>query len=254
MLNGKVVVVTGGAGVLGSAFCRGIADAGGKVVVADLDIEAARRLAEELTKAGGHAMALQVDICSTDSVDTLIEDATARFGAIDAVVSSAYPHNPAYGSRFEDVTFSNFCENVNLHLGGYFLVAQRFALYFKQQGTGNVISLASIYATLAPRFDVYAGTEMTMPVEYAAIKAGIVQLTRYMARYFQSSSVRFNCISPGGILGGQAVPFLEAYRSFCASKGMLDAEDVVGTLLFLLSDEAKYVNGQNLVIDDGYSI
>jgi len=107
---------------------------------------------------------------------------------------------------------------------------------------------------MAPRFEVYADTPMTMPVEYAAIKSSIIHLTRYFAQYFKGCGIRCNAISPGGILDRQPESFLEAYKSHCAEKGMLDAGDMCGPLIFLLSDDAKFINGQNLIVDDGFSL
>jgi len=111
-----------------------------------------------------------------------------------------------------------------------------------------------VYGFLAPRFEVYDGTPMTMPVEYAVIKAGVLQLTRYLARYLAGQNIRVNAISPGGIEDGQPAAFQAAYRSFCLNKGMLETRDVCGALLFLLSDLSAFVNGQNLVVDDGFSL
>jgi NAD(P)-dependent dehydrogenase (short-subunit alcohol dehydrogenase family) len=254
-LNGKVVVVTGGAGVIGRCFARGIAEKGGIAVAADIDFAAAQCLASELGQDfPGHIEAAKLDITSKDSVCALISDTQKRYGRIDAVVNNAYPRNKNYGRKLEDVTYADFCENVDMHLGGYFLVAQQFCLAFKAQGGGNLINMSSIYGTMTPRFEVYDGTPMTMPVEYAAIKSAIVQLTRYFAQYFKGAGIRVNCLSPGGILAGQSAAFLDAYNGHCASKGMLTPEDNLGALLFLLSDESKYVTGQNLLVDDGYSL
>jgi len=143
---------------------------------------------------------------------------------------------------------------VSLHLGGYFLTSQKFIAHFRAQGHGNVVNMASVYGFLPPRFGIYRGTPMTMPVEYAVIKAGVLQLTRYLARYLAGDNIRINAISPGGIADGQPETFREAYRAFCLDKGMLDAGDVSGALLFLLSDMSRFVNGQNLVVDDGFSL
>lgn len=255
MLDNKVIVVTGGAGVIGRAFVAGIVAKGGKAVVADIDATAAARVANELAGAGpGSIEAAELDITSTQSIAALIEDLLQRHGHIDAVVNNAYPRNKNYGRRLEDVAYEDFCENVNSHLGGYFLVAQQFCKAFKAQGNGNLINMSSIYGSMAPRFEVYDGTSMTMPVEYAAIKSAIVHLTHYFAQYFKGTGIRVNCLSPGGILAGQPAKFLDAYNAHCASKGMLAADDVVGALLFLLSDESRYMTGQNLFVDDGFSI
>jgi len=95
---------------------------------------------------------------------------------------------------------------------------------------------------------------MTSPIEYTAIKTGIISITRYLAKYYKGCGIRVNCVSPGGIVAGQPDSFLARYRESCNSKGMLDPEDVVGAILFLLSDHSLYVTGQNLVVDDGWSL
>ncbi len=255
MLNNKVIVVTGGGGLIGRAFVKGILKNGGLAVVADVSLDAAVQLVEELKSSHpGKIEAAWLDITNLNSISNLIEGLQRRHGKIDAVINNAYPRNKNYGRKLEDVTYADFCENVNSHLGGYFLVAQQFCLAFKQQGFGNVINMSSIYGIMSPRFDIYDGTPMTMPVEYAAIKSAIVQLTSYFAQYFKGTGIRVNSLSPGGILAGQPDDFLKAYKGHCASKGMLAPDDVVGTLLFLLSDESRYINGQNLLVDDGFSI
>lgn len=251
MLIDKVIVVTGGAGLLGRGFARAIADQGAIAVVADIDVDAARAVAGDV---GGRSEAAALDITRIESVRALIRQLQGRHGRIDAVVNNAYPRNKQYGRALEDVTYADFCENVSQHLGGYFLVAQQFADAFAKQGHGNIVSMSSIYGVIAPRFQIYAGTQMTMPVEYAAIKAGVIHLTRYFARYYQGSNIRVNCLSPGGISDGQDPTFVERYNEFALSKGMLEPRDVHGALVFLLSEMSAFVNGQNLVVDDGWSL
>jgi NAD(P)-dependent dehydrogenase (short-subunit alcohol dehydrogenase family) len=255
VLKDKVVVVTGGAGTLGRAFSAAIVRNGGTVVVADRDIDAAESVAEALRGEGpGAAHAVPIDITVADSIDSAISALLERHGKVDAVVNNAYPRNPRYGRKMEDVAFSDFCDNVGMHLGGYFLVAQRFAAAFKVQGHGNIINMSSIYGVVAPRFEVYESTPMTMPVEYAAIKAGVLHLTRYFAQYLKGTGIRVNAISPGGILDKQPQAFLDKYNALCATKGMLDKDDITGTLVFLLSEASAYVNGQNIVVDDGFTL
>ena len=254
MLNDKIIIVTGGAGFLGRSFVRAIAEQGGIAVIADIDTKATNRLAEEIASDyPGKVEAVTLDITDKASVCALIARIRERHCHIDAVVNNAYPRNNNYGRKLEDVTYEDFCENVNLHLGGYFLVAQQFGLFFRTQGGGNIVNMASIYGTMTPRFEVYAGTSMTMPVEYAAIKSGVVQLTRYFAQYFKSDRIKVNSLSPGGILDKQPEAFLQAYNAHCSIKGMLDPIDIVGALLFLLSDASKHMTGQNIVIDDGFT-
>lgn len=259
MLNDKVIVVTGGAGLLGRNFCRAIAQQGGTAIVADLNPSAAEKTAAEIraneTRPGsGRALAAALDITSLESVQSLIASLHKTHGRIDAVVNNAYPRNKRWGRKLEEVSYSDFCENVGLHLGGYFLVAQQFALYFREHGGGNIVNMGSVYGTQNPRFEIYAGTTMTTPVEYAAIKSAVIQLTRYFAQYFKTDAIRCNSLSPGGIRDAQPESFLQNYRDHCGTKGMLDPQDIVGALVFLLSDASRYINGQNLMVDDGFCL
>ena len=254
-LSDRVVVVTGGGGLLGSAFVRAIVAAGGGAVAADINLGAAQATIDAIgPDANDRAIAVRADITDTASVDELIRATEQRFGRVDAVVNNAYPRAANYGARLEDVSYENFCQHLDMHLGGYFLVAQRFALAFKRQQGGHIINMASIYGVMAPRFSIYAGTPMTTPVEYAAIKSAVVHLTYYFAQYFKGHGIRVNCVSPGGILAGQPQSFLDAYNGHCSAKGMLQPQDVTGTLLFLLSSMSQYVTGQNIIVDDGFSL
>ena len=252
LVRDKVVIVTGGAGLLGKTFCQAIADNGGIAVVAEYDIAIAEKLCASLGNAS--IVPAQVNITDKASVETLITTISKKYGKIDALVNSAYPRNKNYGKHFFEVTYDDFCENLGMNLGGYFLTSQLFAKYFYEQGFGNIINLASIYGVIAPRFEIYDNTRMTMPVEYAAIKSGLIHLTKYMAKYFKGKNIRVNTISLGGIEDKQPESFLKAYKEFCLNKGMLNAKDIAGTVLYLLSDLSEFVNGQNVVVDDGFTL
>jgi len=252
LIKDKIVVVTGGAGLLGKTFCQAIADNGGIAFVAEYDIAIAEKLCASLKNDS--IVPAQVDITDKASVETLITTISEKYGKIDALVNSAYPRNKNYGKHFFEVTYDDFCENVGMNLGGYFLTSQLFAKYFYEQGFGNIINLASIYGVIAPRFEIYDNTPMTTPVEYAAIKSGLIHLSKYMAKYFKGKNIRVNTISLGGIEDKQPEPFLKAYKEFCLNKGMLNAKDISGTVLYLLSDLSEFVNGQNIVVDDGFTL
>ncbi len=254
LLTDKVVILIGGAGLLGQALARACAREGAVTIIADLDATRAQgaRDATQQVVADGRVESEFVDITSAESIDAMIARVHMRHGRIDAMVNGAYPRNKQYGRKLEDVTYADFCENLNLHLGGYFLSTQRFALFFERQTHGNVINVSSIYGSIAPRFDIYENTNMTMPVEYAACKAALQHLSLYFMRYYKGTALRFNCVSPGGILDGQPESFTTRYLGYSQSKGMLAPDDICGALLFLLSDHSRYVNGQNIVVDDDW--
>lgn len=254
-LKDKVIVVTGGAGLLGSAFARTIAERGGIAIVADISAERAFSLVASMPEAlHGRLHAAELDITSKSSVDALIAQVHGTHGRLDGLVNNAYPRNAAYGRKLPDVTFADFSNNLSQHLGGYFLVAQRFAEFAREHGGGALVNMSSIYGFLPPRFEVYAETPMTMPVEYAAIKSGVLQLTRYFAKYYLRDAIRVNSVSPGGILDGQPRSFLDRYNALAGNKGMLDPRDIAGAVTFLLSDDARFITGQNLTVDDGFSL
>jgi len=255
MLQDKVIVVTGGAGLLGRAFCEEVARQGGLVIVADHDEQAASSAASAITtNFPGRAVSAHLDITDASTADELIKRLQVDYGRIDVLVNNAYPRNKNYGRKLEDVSYPDFCDNLGMHLGGYFLMAQRFALFFREQGHGNIVNLASIYGVIAPRFEIYGDTPMTMPVEYAAIKSGVIHLTKYFAQYFKADGIRVNTLSPGGIFDNQPEAFVARYNAMAGKKGMLESSDILGSLVFLLSDASLHMTGQNLVVDDGFTL
>lgn len=256
LLKEQVIVVTGGAGLIGRSFVDAILGQGGIAIIADRDEDGGDGVVKTLQSQHPQAAVCfaKTDITSKQSLQELIAAVHQKYGRIDALVNNAYPRNPQYGRKFEDVEFEDFNQNVGMHLGGYFLASQQFAAYFKKQERGSIVNMASIYGVVAPRFEVYGNTPMTMPVEYAAIKSAVVHLTKYLASYLKGSGIRVNSISPGGILDAQPEAFLVRYNSYSLSKGMLEPRDLQGALLFLLSNMSQFVNGQNIIVDDGWSL
>ncbi len=172
---------------------------------------------------------------------------------IDHVINCAYPRNERYGAPLEDVSLDSFNENVALHLGGYFNVMKHMCGYFKKQGGGGIINFSSIYGQKAPDFSIYPDG-MTMPVEYAAIKSGVDQLSKYFLTYFKGNNIRINVISPGGVFDMQPPSFVNKYNALCINDGMLDDGALITTVEYLLSEGSRFVNGQNIGVDDGFKL
>ena len=256
MLNSQVVVVTGGAGLIGQEFVQAIVEQNGVAIIADINEEIGLRVKEELSKklASESIEFIKLDITSKLSLQNCIKFLDEKYGKIDALINNAYPRNKNFGRDVFEIEYEDFCENTNMNLGGYFLSTQQFAKYFIQQGYGNIVNMSSIYGVVAPRFEIYKNTNMTNAIEYAAIKGGLLHLTKYFAKYFKGQNIRINSISPGGIFDNQPEPFLNAYKGQCLNKGMLDKSDLKGTLIYLLSSMSKYVNGQNIIVDDGFCL
>ncbi|PTT48729.1 flagellin modification protein A [Aeromonas sp. HMWF016] len=253
MLEGQKIVVAGAGGLLGAQLVHKLMAQGAAVIAIDRDLKV---LNDKLENAGVdiHSHALQAVI-----IDLLDESAVVRFfdsvENITGAVNCAYPRNKNYGKHFYEVAQGDFNENISMNLGSSFLFMQQCARYFeKYQNAFSLVNISSVYGVIPPKFSIYENTKMTMPVEYAAIKSGLIHLSRYVAKYVANSKFRVNLVSPGGIFDHQPEDFLKAYKKETLGKGMLDVSDVLGSIVFLLSSMSDFVNGQNIVVDDGFSM
>lgn len=256
-LSNKTIIITGGAGLIGSAFSKACIEYNANVVVVDIDDKRGNELIDsiKIESKNPNIMFQKCDITNVGEIQYLIDLILNRFGKIDALVNNAYPRNSNYGRIFEDVEFADFCDNVNIHLGGYFLITQQVAKVMAKQKHGNIVNMASIYGFAAPRFDIYDGTKMTVPVEYAAIKGAIINLTKYLASYLGKHNIRVNAISPGGVYDKQHENFTENYcKKVVLEDRMANVDDLTNVLIFLLSDGSKYITGQNMIVDGGWSL
>ena len=259
MINPKdnVVIITGGSGLLGTTFSTVCASAGYSVIIADINDETGNRTVGEIIKKtrNPNVRYKRCDITRSTDVKELIRYTKAEFGSISALVNNAYPRNKNFGRKFEEVTYEDYCENLCMHMGGYFNITKWVSMEMMAQKSGNIINMASIYGCAAPRFSIYDGTPMTVAVEYAAIKGGIINFTRYLASYLGKYNIRVNAISPGGIEDRQPAPFIEKYTQHVVlGNRMANPDDIAGVLLFLLSDQSHYVTGQNIIVDGGWTL
>ena len=192
---------------------------------------------------------LKLDVTNETEVENFFQK-----NEFEAVIHCAYPHLQNWGAKFEDVTYQDFCSNLALQLGGAFNIIKHSCLKFEKYNGGSVVMLGSVSGSMSPRFDTYEGLPMTTPVAYTCIKSALVSLVKYTVKYYAGKNIRVNCVSPSGIQDGQHQVFLERYRSYCLDKGMLDACDIVGAVNFLISEDSRYINGQNLIVDDGFTL
>lgn len=252
MLEGKVIFIAGACGRIGKALSTELLSQNAKIIIADINEANLAKLSEDLK---GEVLSVRLDITKKESLEEAINKAKERFGKIDGFVNASYPCGKDWGKiDYYEASFEQICESLNLHLGGFILAANAFAKFFKQQGYGNIINLSSIMGVYAPKFENYAGTSMQSSLEYSVIKAGINHLGAWMAKELFNTNIRVNTLASGGILDNQPESFLKAYRKCCASKGMLEASDVCGTIAFLLSDKAKFITGQTIVVADGWGL
>ena len=250
MLKNNIVAISGGAGLIGTAFSKAIIKNGGKVIIGDISSDRGKKLQDELGE--DNALFIKVNTSDTDSIDNFLETGNNHFGKIDSAIHCSYPRSEQWGTKFEELKAGELKNDLFNQLGGAILFSQRLISFFRKQGYGNLVHISSIQGVSAPKFEHYEGTSMVSPIEYSAIKSGIISITRYLAKYCKNQNIRVNCISPGGILDNQPEVFLKKYNSTCSSKGMIEAQDLNGTMIYLLSNMSQYINGQNIIIDDGW--
>jgi len=247
-LSNKVAVVVGGAGLIGSEIAKGLSDFGAKVYIADIDKQASGRI-----KARGIKF-IYLDIASEDSIFRALNAVCKEAKGINILINCAYPRTDDWGLGLEKVTFNSWKENVNNHLGGYFICSKVAAELMKKKSGGVIINFASIYGVVAPDFSIYQGTKITMPAAYSAIKGGIINFTKYLATYYAKYNIRANVISPGGVFNRQDPSFVKRYADRTPLKRMAKPQDMVGAVIYLSSEAAAYVTGQNLLVDGGWSV
>lgn len=241
-IKDKIFVITGGNGLLGKEIINSLRDEGAIVISADI------------SNYKNDNYNLYIDISNEDSVADALKYVLSNYGRIDGWVNNAYPRTKDWGNKLENVPINSWRENIDMHLNGYFICCKLVLEQLKKQECGSLINMSSIYGILGPDFNIYEGTDMTMPVAYSAIKGGINSLTRYLASYFGPFQIRVNSISPGGIFDNQPDEFVQNYNKKVPMRRMGQPKDIIAAVHFLLSDESSYITGQNLIVDGGWSI
>jgi NAD(P)-dependent dehydrogenase (short-subunit alcohol dehydrogenase family) len=241
-LQNKIIILTGGNGFLGSTLTKVIRDEG--AICINFDVNHDTNL-EKYT--------IKCDITDTGSVLKALELVVANFGEIDGLVNNAYPRTNDWGLKFDDIDFNSWCCNVNWQMNSYFFVTQQILKHMKINSYSSIINIGSIYGIVGPDFSVYDGTDMTMPAAYAAIKGGIINLTRYLASYLGPKKIKVNTISPGGLFDNQKTSFVENYIKKVPLRRMGSPSDIAPAVIFLLSNESDYITGQNIIIDGGWT-
>ena len=241
-LKDKIIILTGGFGLLGKSILIKLQNEGAFVINADI-----------VAKDTADFSNMYLDITSEDSIQSLFSRIFKKFGRIDGVVNNAYPRTADWGNKFENIKFNSWKQNVDFQLNSYFLVSQIALKYMKENRSGSIVIISSIYGVVGPDFTLYNGTDMTMPAAYSAIKGGLINLTRYLASYFGPYNIRINCVSPGGVLEGHPQTFSDNYNNTVPMKRMANPDDISPSVAFLLSNDSTYITGQNLIVDGGWT-
>ena len=241
-LKNKVIIVTGGNGLLGKAIINRLISEEAFCI----NFEINHQTNEDLSQ-------VYCDITDSKSIDDALEIVLSKYPKIDGLVNNAYPRTKDWGNKFEDIVFDSWKQNVDWQLNSYFYLTQKVAIAMASYQSGSIINMSSIYGGVGADFNVYEGTSMTMPAAYSAIKGALVNFTRYVASYFGPQQVRINAVSPGGIFDNQNEIFVNNYCKKVPMRRLGTPEDIAPTVAFLLSDDSKYITGQNLIVDGGWT-
>ncbi|VXC28967.1 Oxidoreductase [Pseudomonas sp. 9AZ] len=265
-LDGRVAVITGGAGLLGYQHAATIAGLGGIPVLLDINDEAlatnAARLAEE---TGCQAPSYVVDITELQALEAVGQQLLAEHGRVDILINNA-ARNPKVESagdkdfsRLEHFPWEQWQLDLNVGLGGAFNCAKVFGAQMARQGRGVIVNIASDLGVIAPDQRLYrvdgreAEQQPVKPVTYSVVKHGLIGLTKYLATYWCEQGVRCNALSPGGVYAGQNDVFVSKLTQLIPLGRMAEADEYRGAIAFLCSDASTYMNGANLVMDGGRS-
>ncbi|MEJ2759129.1 MAG: SDR family oxidoreductase [Anaerolineales bacterium] len=263
-LNGKGAIVTGGAGLLGSQFCKTLAQAGAGVAVVDINAPLIDKVVEEITAAGGNAIAVPTDITEPTSVEAMLEKTLEAFGRVDILVNSA-ALDPKFdpdsigeqgANAFETFPLDGWKQALDVNLTGMFLCSQAAVKPMLEQGGGSIINLCSTYGLGGPDQRIYQQEGQPpkyKPVTYTVTKAGVVGMTKYLATYYGTKNIRVNSLTPGGVYNNHDPQFVEAYAYRTAMGRMAKQHEMNGALLFLASEASSYMTGSNLVVDGGWT-
>lgn len=249
-LQGRTLLLTGGAGLYGRGLAAMLAATGARLILAARDVTKLQKVADEETALGRTVIAEQLDQGDEASVVALAERVHEKFGVLDGLVNNAVlrPMKGTNGAA------EQFAESMKVNATGVMLMHRHFGRKMAEAGRGSIVNIGSIQGMIGPSYELYQGTGMgDLPPDYFFHKGGMENLTRFYAALYGPSSVRVNCLAPGGFFNNQPEPFLQRYCEHTMLGRMADETDLGGAVIFLLSDASRYITGVNLPVDGGYT-
>lgn len=251
-LTGKVALITGASGHLGSALARGLAEAGARVICSSREESRAAASAAQLPQlADLPHLGVALDHMDEESLQQGFSSAVQQAGQVDILVNNGHEGLAADWSQVTSEQFTRQLANAT----GYFLLARLMREHaVSRQAPASIVLLGSMYGVVGSYPDAYAGVTSASPAAYHALKGGLVHLTRHLAVYWAADGVRVNCLSPGPFPSGKAAPeMVERLKGKSPMRRMGQPHELKGALLLLASDAGSYITGQNLIVDGGWT-
>jgi NAD(P)-dependent dehydrogenase (short-subunit alcohol dehydrogenase family) len=252
-LDGKTVVLTGAAGVIGTQVVLAFVEAGARVCAIDRN---PALLKQKLGPEHGSLMHCAADVSSKEALLRARKKLESKWGTADALVNNAAARSLNYFEPFETLDVAEWNEVMAVNLTGAMLACQVFGSAMADRGRGSIVNTLSVYGIVGPDQRIYEGSlhlgkPVNSPAVYGASKAGLWGLTRYLATYWGKQGVRVNAVSTGAVSNGQSEEFVRNYSSQVPLGRMAEADDVAAAMRYLASDASKHVTGHNLVVDGG---
>jgi len=258
-LKGKVVIITGGGGLLGRSFALELSYRGAAVALADKNLKAAQKSAKEISKkTGGVVCAYPLNLPSRKSVESLEKRVEKDLGAATALINNAAFKSKNFFRKFEEYDLADWNSVLAVNLTGAAVCAQVFGKSMARRKCGTIINISSIYGVVGSDQRIYEGSKLNgrsinTPAVYAASKAGLIGLTKHLAAYWGAVGVRVNAITPGGVRSGQNKVFQKRYAAKAPMGRMAEAGEIAGAVGFLVSEKSSYITGQNIIVDGGWT-
>ncbi len=253
-LEGKVVFITGGAGYLGTAMCEALAEQGASLAIVSRDGEKCEKLAARITaEYGTPAMGLGVNILEPEEIRAALKKVVDAYGKLDILINNAWSGNK---NSFDSISYEHWRYDIDMCLNAVFYTVKEAAEYLKLT-QGCILNTGSMYGHVAPDYRIYDGVHLVNPPSYGAAKAGVIQLTKYLASFLSPHKIRVNALSPGPF------PFPETgvnnpnFWKTLEGKNMMGRcgapEDLKGAVVLLCSQAGSYMTGQNICVDGGWA-
>lgn len=268
-ITDKVVVITGGAGLIGRKHCEAVLEGGGIPVLLDISDSYLKLVKESLQRKYTDAVIeiYETDITNIDALNSVKEDLLQKYGHIDGLINNA-ANNPKMegGSKnMGAIQFHNFPlemwnEDVAVGLTGAFLCSQVFGTIMEAQKSGVIINVSSDYGVISPNQNIYRkegipeDQQTIKPISYSVVKHGMMGMTKYLATYWAKKGIRVNTLCPASLANGQPDEFVQKISELIPMGRMSDPDEYPATVLYMLSEASSYMTGATVILDGGRTI
>jgi NAD(P)-dependent dehydrogenase (short-subunit alcohol dehydrogenase family) len=257
-LEGKVIILTGAAGLLGQEYADILSEAGADVVLVDIK-STDNQVLHLMELYHTHPYSCQVDISSEEDVKLMCRNIILRYGKIDILINNAIePHTKEKKiTPLNEIKLDQWKRYLDVNLTGIFICCKVIGSQMEKQGFGNIINISSIYGIVGVDQRIYENMTFNSPISYAATKGAMITMSKWLASYWRDKGIRVNILSPGGVNSIKAYnlspEFIKRYSEKTILGRMANEWDYRGAMLFLCSDASEYMTGSNLVVDGGWT-